>query len=526
MEIENKKGIFDIDPETEISIEHTNPLLSEQGSMSLPYSLKRTAKNDYLMDFPHKYERAYQYQLKQQVNLRAGVLNEIARMEMLSVTSDTLDVVFYLYESSFYSQVKEVKLTTIFDGIKRFFQPESVPQEERVSHILNMFEQMIFSEPDLEGDFTVFPVAVNAELYPMSLSLNVGGTTKPQEMINEVYLYHNTATDTYEKRYSPQYPYQYTDDDDNIISIPKGYGASPFLRFGYVLRKIFEYFDLKLEPTIFETNPSFRKWCLVHNTMDAILPGYFIESQLVPDCTVNEFLEVIRGMFGDFFIDMYSKTARLVFFNDLMDAEPDMDLTEYLTSPYTKIEYSTPKQVKLTVEKSTELADTATDTYEEFKKKYQDYKPVVPEPFDDEPGVYPIYNHNSIWKLSKFPFGPLFYFKTDWISSMNFDYYTEDELEYEEHKFAGDAIGTTAVVTGNDALKTRYIAPVIETMRNLNSLIVIDGKKITEETTECPIMLRIEDFWKGNRTGIHSNVDGFHPDGNPPRRVQQSTALG
>ncbi|MBF0649182.1 hypothetical protein IR083_10150 [Dysgonomonas sp. GY75] len=514
MKIENAKGIFDMDPESYINIERTNPLLSEQGSMSLPFSIKRTIRNDLLLNFPQKYERKFQYEIKQTVNLRAGILNENATLELLSVNKDTVESVFYLYESSFYNQIKEIKLTQVFEGIERWFQPETVSQEERVGHILDMFETMIFSEPDYSQDFTVFPVAVNCELRPKLdkiFQANAGANSKYWEMINQVYY----SVMYNENRLQAKYPYQYTDDDGNEISIPAGYGASPFLRFGYILRKIFEYFGLTIEPTIFETNPSYQKWCVINNTMDAIMPGYFIESQLVPDCTVNDFLEIVRSLCGDFFIDVPAKTAKLVFFNDVLDAEPDMDLTGYLTSGFSKIELSKPKQVRLTVDRSTPLADVATPTFEEFKKKYSEYNP-LPHTFDSPQGIYPYYEQNSIWKWSE-PKAELLWnsYKTDWLSSMNFDYDSAGELEREEHKFAGGALGASLVKAGSDIIG--HIMPVIGSMRNLNSNVIVDGTTITEDTPKCPIMLRIEEFLMDskasdpafNRTGLHSNASGF-----------------
>ncbi|MDR1718442.1 MAG: hypothetical protein LBS20_21605 [Prevotella sp.] len=510
MEIENSKGIFDMDLASSIDIERTNPLLSEQGSMSLPFNIKRTKKNDLLLDFPQKYERKFQYGVRQAVNLRAGILNENATLELLSISEDTVESVFYLYESSFYNRVKEVKLTQVFDGVERWFQPASVPKEDRINFILDMFETMIFSQPDYSEDFTVFPVAMDCTLRPKFESIfnaDAGGGCPPQNMINQVYY----SAMYQEYRYQPKHSYQYTDDDGNEITIPVGYGASPFLRFGYVLRKIFEYFGLTLEPTIFETNPSYQKWCVVNNTMDAIRPGYFIESQLVPDCTVNDFLEIVRSLCGDFFIDVHAKTAKLVFFNDVLDAEPDMDLTGYLTSGFSKIELSKPKQVRLTVNRSTPLADVATDTFEEFKKKYPEYSP---NPHAENPpeGIYPSYDQNAIWKWSEPVFWLFATYKTDWLSSMNFDYDSAGELEREEHKFAGGALGSSLIRGGNDIIG--HIMPVIGSMRNLNSHIVIDGVNMTEDTTECPIMLRIEEFLLDkkaadpapNRTGVHSNL--------------------
>lgn len=514
MEIENEKGIFDLEKNSAISIERTNPLLSEQGSMSLPYSIKRTDKNDYLLGDPQNYERKDAFQAKQDMNIRSGLLNENATFEMLSVDADKVEGVFYLYESSFYSRIKEVKLAAVFDGVERWFQPESVPREERINYILDMFENMIRSSPDYSGDFTVFPVASNCEFSSRTLWGITQGTTDSQNVINEVYRYYEPGTSFTEMRLKAKEAYEYTDDEGNLIRIPIGYGVSPFLRFGYILRKIFEYFDLTLEPTIFETEKVFQRFVIVNNTQDAVMPGYFIESQLVPDCTINEFLDIIReGMCGDFIIDVPNRKAKLVFFKDVVNAQPDEDLSQYITSKFEKIEFNQPKQVRLSVGKSLPHAETATDTLDEFKKKYPKYNPIqpilgIPEGDEDE-GIYPFYSTNSIWKMSE----PIHEwitstYKMDFISSMNFDYVTNDDLESEEHKVPFESPITLPILTASDF--NSYNTMIIGTLRNLNSLVILDGVKQAEESTECPIIMAIEQFYGSARAGV-INADTSNP---------------
>lgn len=506
MIIENKKGILDMDPGASLEIEKTNPLFNEQGSASLPFSIKNTPHNNYILGFPDRYERKEVFEDKQPVNIRSGILNENGTLELLE-TFEKIEGVIYLYESSFYSKAKETKLVQVFDGIERWFSPKTTPREDRISHILDILETMIFKNPDLSGDFTVFPVATECELYSRTLEGMVGGKAVSKDIINEVYIHYEPNKEP-QSRLKGKYPYSYEDSEGNQINIPKGYGVSPFLRLKYVLRKIFEHFGLTLLPNIFDDK--YAAVTVVNNTMDAIMNGCFIESQLVPDCTVNDFLDIIReGFCADFKINGAKKTAEIIIFNDVLDAVPDMDLTEFLINVPPKLQINKPKQVKLTVSKSLPYAGTATDTFEEFKKKYPDYKDFAP--LLGSEGIFPYHTQNSIWKLSEPQAGWLWSsYKSDRISSMNFDYDTTDDIPREEHKVPFEAPASISL-TATDHFS--YITAIIGNKRNLNSYVILDGKAQSEDSVECPPMLLLEAKYSFCRIGVmsHGNLDNYHP---------------
>lgn len=525
MEIENEKGIFDLEKNSAISIERTNPLFNEQGSMSLPFSIKRTSKNDYLLDFPHKYERKNVFEVKRDVNIRSGLLNENASLEILSVDSKKVESVFYLYESSFYSQAKEVKLSQVFDGIERWFQPKKeLTDEERkeyVSHIIDMFEEMMFSPVNDDEDFTIFPAVVDCEL-------NIGGSSRSlptaqsdsRNFFNEILVSYETGEMKYKLNGSKEYTYK--DDEGNDITVPVGYAITPFFKLRYVLKKIFEYFGFTLEPTIFDTTPEYRNIVVMNNTMDAIMPGYFIESQLVPDCTINEFLDMIRNSFcGDFFIDVPSKTARLALFNDVIASPPDQDMTKYLSSDFENLELNKPKQVKLTIKKSLPYASTTTGTLNEFIEKYSDYFGSTSELINDE-GIYPFYMQNSIWKVyNRIEGAGMVYYKKERLSSMNFDYVTKDNIETEEHAIPSEAPASVYVRHRYTDLLT--YAPVIGSKRNLNSFVIINGKKQEEDTPECPLILSLEYFRSFCRVGLQTSM--CRAEEQPPAGEPESSLL-
>lgn len=502
MEIENKRGILDLELESTLEIERTNPLFNEQGSYSLPFSIKRSPHNDYVLGFPALYEMHSKYEDKQEVHIHAGLFNEKATLEIFD-TSEVIEGTFYLFESSFYNKAQEVKLTTVFDGVERWFSSRDLDRESRVKYIVDMLGKMITSIPKNSDEFTIFPVITDGE--PVSTSTLTDPQIKPDQIINEIERVETGGFPEYKLK--ARNAISQTDSDGNNLKFPVGHAITPFLKLNYVLRKIFEYFGYTLEESIIDTDPMCQRWCVVNNTMDSIWNGYFIESQLVPDCTVNDFLNIIReGMCADFRITEATKTAKIIFFNDVLDAEPDTDLTPYLVAPYEKVGQNKPKQVKLSIQRKLPFAETSTDTWTEFQKKYPDFSTI--QPMFLREGMYPIYLQNTIWKFSDPLPGWLFNeYKTDRISSMNFDYDTTDNIERENHKIPMESLATAYFSTNSI---DHYFAPIIGTIRNLNSFVITDGAKQTEEKAECPIMLSCECWDVPSRIGLqHNNSPGF-----------------
>jgi hypothetical protein len=482
MEIENAKGIFDLGDD-KITVERTNPLLNDQGSLSLTYPIKRTPNNDYLLGFPHKYSRKAKYDIKTDVNIRAGLLNENATLQMTSVDSDQIEATFLLYESTFYAKIKEVTLPTVFEGVERWFDAETVPVATRIANIVATLQTMISRNPvyDYDKDFTIFPVTNSLDienatdfgaidLVPISVSrLNLINAVKYTASGVEL-----IASNSFTVK----------DDDNNQIAVPVGYGISPFLRMGYILRKAFEYFGLNLEQNMFDYgNNKYRRVVVLNNTQDAIMKGYLIESQLVPDCTVNEFLNIIREAFNaEFFIDVPSKTAKLVFFEDIMGAAPDMDLSAYLTED-PAIEFANAVSVKLAVGTSLPSATTSTETFPQFKAKYSGYSDSFPGIMNE--GIYPNFAKNTIRNKSVPDYigGTSSDYRAILLSSLNFQVYDETiDVDYEEHTIPVEApVGVWAYASDGNT-DGQYVA-MIGDFRRLNTHLVLNNVAQKEDET-------------------------------------------
>lgn len=152
------------------------------------------------------------------------------------------------------------------------------------------------------------------------------------------------------------------------ISVPQGYGITPFVRVWRILELIFEHFGYKVKSNPFKEHFQLKRLCVLNNVVDAILWNEIDYAQLMPNVTVMEFLESLYCRFGlKVFFDGNKNEVNLRLLKDIFannDADK-MNLGSELDP-----EIAIPKQIKLTAAKNLEYSKTEFDTYEEFLAKY------------------------------------------------------------------------------------------------------------------------------------------------------------
>lgn len=100
---------------------------------------------------------------------------------------------------------------------------------------------------------------------------------------------------------------------------------------------MFEYFGYKLGTNIFDTYLPLSRTCLLNNTADAIVSGVLDYSQLLPsDLTIEDFINIIRKKFSVEFIEQ-NGTILVKTWNQILDINPDKDLSEYIRNNQTWI---------------------------------------------------------------------------------------------------------------------------------------------------------------------------------------------
>ncbi len=442
MEIHLDNGQYlDLPTDLELNVSHSNPLISEQGTYSLPVLLPGTENNRKMLKNPQRFDNVYKDVIKLPAYIKQGLFQKKASLNILEA-GDDIDTFFQMNESEMYAKMKETKLSTAFD-IKRYpaeFLPDMAFDDD-MDRMIRYLEQVMIG--NIDDDFHLFEVATDTR----SLTLESNNQTYDvYQFLNELAFrmsFQNYEHDTYDtdpsgRKYRVlRARYDHTVVlNNNLVQVPKGYGITPFLKLNYILTRIFEYFGYELDLSYFESDDNLNRIVIPNNTADALMRGYIDYAQLVPTGTINDFLDNVRKAFGcEFFVSEDNRKVEVKFWNDVLsDIRLDKDWTPYLTSlPKKKI--IEPKTVKMTFKRSFDKSEVAYSTLAEFEAKFGKLNPInqMPAtsqlgPYDE--GFYFVRNCRQIWEI--YLDSDVGYKRVKIYGYPLFDYYIDEDLEYEE----------------------------------------------------------------------------------------------
>lgn len=346
--------VFDVFPDFKLEIKNTSPFFNDLGSKTISTTLPRSSHNIRLLGFSHRLDVQNKPELKMSVfvssgsYVRTGVLYE----ESAYNTENTFGITIAFDEGIMYESMSDILLT----------QLSNLPVlESSVGELYDMMNNL-FTTDDLNKDMSVFYVDYKKQAYKENdddendqyWSEYVNGV-KMQGLGNAKLAWREVTFAIESNKYVE-------------ISVPDGYGISPFLRVWYVLDLIFDHFGYTIGTNPFKEDFQLKRLCVLNNTVDAIVTGTLDYKQLLPPVSINDFLNALYCRFGlKVSFDSNTNTVNLSLLKDKF-ASKDMKRIDLSTE--IDIDYTSPKQVKLSVAKSLDESDTSEDTYEEFLAKY------------------------------------------------------------------------------------------------------------------------------------------------------------
>lgn len=365
-----------------LSIEETSVFDSKQGSYSLPLLLPYTDHNAKVLGLPSNIARKQKFVTSVDVIITAGVWVRHASLQVdESVYNEHIQCTLFLRESPFYSKINDLQLTDVFKGKPADLFPSSTGSS-KIRELIQYMESVAVGEFDT--DYYIFPVCANIEDKEESETASGGSVTKTWQRFkilnrqgtpdanNEFGAIRNYDGVPYYVLDARQFEYA-----DNGVSyeLPDGYGITPFLKFTYILREIFNHLGYTLSESIFDTDISFKKMCLLNNTIDAIVTGRIDYSQLVPDVSVSEFFEYVENSFGcEFVIDEMHKTATPRFWNDVLTNQTAGVLSKKYED-YPQITYKPAESIKLKVGRDNK--ENTPINFESFNELFAKYGPPI-----------------------------------------------------------------------------------------------------------------------------------------------------
>lgn len=341
----------------------TSPIFNERGSQTVPLTLPATPHNLKLLAHPERIDAAERSDVRDGA-FADGIFYRRCKINVLGSSADGIEISLGTDESLMYAEWNDRKLREV-PGLPVYTPTGNDPLGTLISLMNACYRRQV------ELDYHVFPVAVEFN----EPSEDTGSDDIPVcTILNEVYrddtvreegdligttLYSEARTVTVGKA-----------SDGNTVDVPRGYGITPFLRVGRFLHTLFACYGYTLADNIFDTDPQLKRLVILNNTADAICTGTLSYADLLPDCTVNEFLESLKAHFGAvFYLDGSSLTARCVLLRDTLAADPDVDLTQY-HALRPELTFNEPRQLVLASKSSYIYADTKEETFAEFLAKY------------------------------------------------------------------------------------------------------------------------------------------------------------
>lgn len=358
IEIKTKGEALDLPADFSIEIEDSSPIFNERGSQSVPATVPVSRRNIRLLNAPHRIDAGDDPNLPERVvEVTDGAYQRKGKMNITDAGRTegiTFNVGFD--NSTAYAEWSKKKLPEL-DNLP-VYDPSinEMDRAKKVEILLAELYDKYISVNSQTYPFAIFPIAVNKE--------EVGSTEESKrtywEVLNVQKMGGGFTT--------PHKVYRILDGVLTEVTIPSGYGITPFLRVWSVLQVIFNSIGLKLNNNPFNSDVELSRLVVLNNTADAACLGVIKYSDILPDCTVEDFLNALWVRFGFIYnIDYSTGTVTFSLIKDIVDSHSSIDLTP-LTAGHEKITYEPRQYVKLSAKTSIEGAAPANERFEDFAK--------------------------------------------------------------------------------------------------------------------------------------------------------------
>lgn len=354
IQIKTKGEALDLPDGFSIEIEDSNPIFNDRGSQSIPATVPATRRNIRLLDAPHRIDAGADPNLPERTAeiiegayIRRGTMNvtEAGKEEGF-----TFNVGFD--NSTAYAKWSKKKLGEL-SGLPTFYPPADL-QGYPIDNLLDELYR-IYRNPDPQrDDFAVFPLAINNE------STGTDSDKKTYWEVLNLVGDHGLAQPTKVKRL--------IDGEVTEVSVPEGYMVSPFLRVWRVLELIFADLEVTVVTNPFAQDLELSRLVVLNNAADSSCRASVKYADLMPDSTVEEFLNALWVRFGLVYnIDNNTGTVRLKLLKDIISQRGCRPLDKYMAGTE-KIIYEERQYIKLSANTSIEGAAPSHERFEDFIK--------------------------------------------------------------------------------------------------------------------------------------------------------------
>ena len=354
IEIQINGKTLDLPENFSIDIEDSNPIFNDRGSQSIPATVPASRRNIKILEYPTRLDAGVDPNNPERV---ATVFNgAYHRRGAMNVTSagkkDGITFNIGFDNSTAYAKWREKKLNELTN------LPTYTPREQQGGFPIDWLLDELYllyktSRPQID-DLALFPLAVNLETNTVNNTEN-----EYWEIFNIVGSRGLSQPETVKRL---------LDGELTDTSIPEGYCVSPFVRVWRVLELVFEDMGLTLESNPFKEDIELARLVVLNNAADSVCRASIRYADLMPDCTVEEFMGALWARFGMVYnINFDRQTVKLALIRDIIKQD-SQETIDYHASGLPLITYETAQYIKLTAKTSIPGAEPSTGRFEDFVK--------------------------------------------------------------------------------------------------------------------------------------------------------------
>ena len=348
LKIKTNKGYLDLGGNFTVQIDEKSPVMNDRGAQTVPVTVPCTGNNAKITGFAHRLDMGIKPMNEDQAcTILDGAYKRTGKINIVSAGKKegiTLNIGFDNSEA--YSAWKAKKLNAITLPVKEY---------NSVNSLCVHLQQVLGG---YQADYAVFQIMTgndskDNQSYPKYLNY-----ITPVSEGSKVYrLRYQARTETFLVNGTP-----------TAVTLPEGYGVTAFLYVWRVLELEISEIEYTITENPFKTNKELSNLVILNNAADCCVKGKLSYADLMPDCTVEDFLNALHVRFGLVYnVSSDTKTATLRLIRDIVDDVPDIDLSRSLTDE-PLITYETARQMKLSAKTSFTGAAPSVERFEDYLK--------------------------------------------------------------------------------------------------------------------------------------------------------------
>lgn len=344
MRLITKNGELDLPLDFTFEIEKTSTFFSSDGEQSIPVTLPATPRNLSALGQPLRLAGSRSALTRVDAVLHAGVIQRAGQLIISGASRDGITASLAINESDFYSKFSEVSIRELFS--------EHVRSEyTSASSWVDYFNGIIAGTTE-DDEITLMPVLVekNDITYLVLNDPDPSSGTTPQKL---------------------KWMERTISVGGSSEKVPDGYGVTPFIFLRAFISLMFSKMGFTVRSSMFDDD-FFKEVVLLNNCADTICGGTLNYADIVPSCTVGEFLELLENKFNVYaFVSSETNVVDLASMDVKVTGVPDIDMSGQLDmNGEFKVDFGEREEIVTSSDTSLEGAEPPEENLATMARKY------------------------------------------------------------------------------------------------------------------------------------------------------------